>query len=88
MTTIDMTLLETSFPRLHRMVVKQLGLRQTSGEVEIDLHRLEQYTHGEIFGWLAAQKLPDIAAAKVKSRAGTAEGGGTSRTNGTADQLR
>jgi hypothetical protein len=41
-------------------VVKDLGLHKTSGQVDIDLHKLNQFTRGEIFGWLAAfnAKLP------------------------------
>jgi pyruvate/2-oxoglutarate dehydrogenase complex dihydrolipoamide acyltransferase (E2) component len=64
MTIIDMDALSRSAPRTHRTVVKELNLRETSGEVDIDLHKLPQYTRGEVFGWLAAYHANTHKAAK------------------------
>src|SRR2546430_17703951 len=52
MTSVDMGALRESHPRLFRTVAKDLDLHETSGQVDIDLHKLSQFTRGEVFGWL------------------------------------
>jgi hypothetical protein len=51
MTTVDMSALERESPRLHRVVIRQLGIPAT-GEQEVDLDGLGQYSKGELFAWI------------------------------------
>jgi hypothetical protein len=48
-----MDALKESSPRTYRTIVKGLDLRETFGQVDIDLNKLSQFTRGELFGWLA-----------------------------------
>src|ERR1700722_6838640 len=65
MTLINMDALKESSPRTYRTVIKSLDLRETFGQVDIDLGKLSQFNRGELFGWLAAYnaKLPNQPAA-------------------------
>ncbi len=74
MTFVDMNALQESNPRLHRTVVKQLGV-PGKGKQDLNLTALSQFTRGEIFGWLNEYEFrkkavaPDIAAAAVQQPA-------------------
>src|SRR6266581_4043823 len=65
MTTVDMGALRESHPRLFRTVTKDLDLHETSGQVDIDLHKLSQFTRGEVFGWLTQYEFNAKAAKRA-----------------------
>jgi hypothetical protein len=72
MTRINMDALASYAPRLHRVVIKHTGVPAT-GEQEVDLMTLPQFTRGELLGWLTESDFAkrkykpatDIAAAAV-----------------------
>src|SRR6266542_114886 len=65
MITVDMDVLRASHPRLFRTVTKDLDLHETSGQVDIDLHKLSQFTRGEVFGWLTQYEFNAKAAKRA-----------------------